>query len=425
MSARPTPLAFAFATLAAWTLLLAILSARMELLLAAVPMLMVFASARPVGDLESLEIDREASRTHLHQDEELTFTITVRSQIDFAALAIFEPTPDRLALIRGCSHRLVSLTRSRILRWKRRFSGRARGRIEVGALYMRAWDRSGLSAIEARSSEAVAVRVYPAIDHLPILPRPPHTQLFFGDHASRTLGEGIEPAELRPFAQGDRIRRVNWPASLRRQRLFVTQHHEERNADLVILLDSLSEVGRLSATSLDYTIRAAASIGASYLARRDRVGFIEYGGYLRWLRPSGGRRQAMRLLDALLPAEVFFTYLGKDLGLLPRRVLPPQAMVIAVSPLIDARFLRALEDLAARGFDLVVVNVSPTALIQACTEDSAAARLALRIWSIERRSLLEQLGRRGILVVDWPCQSPLAPVVAQASRRHGRLAIRP
>ncbi len=218
---------------------------------------------------------------------------------------------------------------------------------------------------------------------------------------------------------------MNWPASLRRQRLFVTQHHEERNADLVILLDSLSEVGRLSATSLDYTIRAAASIGASYLARRDRVGFIEYGGYLRWLRPSGGRRQAMRLLDALLPAEVFFTYLGKDLGLLPRRVLPPQAMVIAVSPLIDARFLRALEDLAARGFDLVVVNVSPTALIQACTEDSAAARLALRIWSIERRSLLEQLGRRGILVVDWPCQSPLAPVVAQASRRHGRLAIRP
>ena len=45
--------------------------------------------------------------------------------------------------------------------------------------------------------------------------------------------------------------------------------------------------------------------------------------------------------------------------MIPRRVLPPQALVIALTPLLDQRTITALLDLRARGFDLAVVDVSP------------------------------------------------------------------
>ena len=45
--------------------------------------------------------------------------------------------------------------------------------------------------------------------------------------------------------------------------------------------------------------------------------------------------------------------------MIPRRMLPPNALVIALSPLLDQRSVGALLDLRARGYDLAVIDVSP------------------------------------------------------------------
>ena len=45
--------------------------------------------------------------------------------------------------------------------------------------------------------------------------------------------------------------------------------------------------------------------------------------------------------------------------MIPRRTLPPNALVIALSPLLDPRSVGALLDLRARGFDLAVIDISP------------------------------------------------------------------
>src|SRR5207244_908660 len=126
-------------------------------------------------------------------------------------------------------------------------------------------------------------------------------------------GEGIEPGEIRPFAPGDRVRHVNWRASLRLGSLYVTQYHHERNADVVLMLDALVHIGPARRTSLDHSVHAAASLAAAYLARKDRVGFVEYGGTLRWVKPGSGPAHYERLLDALVQADVRPTYVAKDL----------------------------------------------------------------------------------------------------------------
>src|SRR5205814_6821972 len=158
---------------------------------------------------------------------------------------------------------------------------------------------------------------------------------------------------------GDRPRHINWRASLRNRQLYVTRFHEEQNADVVLLLDTLSETGVAPFSTLDLTVRAAAAIANAYLARKDRVGFVEFGGFLRWINPATGQRQAETLVEGLLPAATHFSYVVPQLDRLPLRVLPRQALVIALSPLLDERFIKAVVDLAGRGFDVIVVAVSP------------------------------------------------------------------
>ena len=157
-----------------------------------------------------------------------------------------------------------------------------------------------------------------------------------------------------------------------------------------------------------------------HLARKDRVGLIEYGGPFRWVPPGTGRAHRERLLEALLRADVVFSYVRGDVGLVPRRVLPPQALVIAISPLLDAHFERAVVDLAARGYDLVILSPSPIPLVRRTTRQSPSADLACRLWALERRSRAAALHRLGLTVLEWDTREPLEAALAPLSRARRR-----
>jgi uncharacterized protein (DUF58 family) len=291
--------------------------------------------------------------------------------------------------------------------------------LKLGLVHARCWDRAGLRAREVEAVDPKLVRVYPRAVRLRRLPRPRRTQTSVGNYVASTVGEGLEPGDIRPFVAGDRVRHVNWRASLRWQRLYVTQFQQERNADVVLMLDSFAEVGDAPTTTLDASIRAAASLAAAYLARKDRVGFIEYGGLFRTVRPGSGRRQYERVLDALHRAEVAVTYVTRDIALVPKRLLPPQALVIAITPLLERRFEKAVVDLGARGFDVVILSPSPIPLVRRAAERSRTVDLACRLWAIERRDHADTLRRLGIAVVDWDPTASL-DVALDGLARHRR-----
>jgi uncharacterized protein (DUF58 family) len=298
-----------------------------------------------------------------------------------------------------------------------------RGVHELGTIVVHARDRWGVQEWTARHVEGKRVRVYPPIAPLRTVPRPVHTRASVGDYVSAGLGEGIEPGDVRPFAAGDRIRQVNWPASLRLRALHVTQRQRERNADVVVMLDTLVQVGAAPGTTLDHAVRAAASLATAYLARKDRVGLVTYGGTIDWVAPGSGRAHYERVADTLLMAAVVFTFVRKDLlALVPPRVLPRDALVIAVTPLLDARFTMAMLDLAARGVDVVGLVVSPVDLTRAMLADSPVHDLACRLWALERRAQLDELRRHGIAVIEWNPSQPLEIALAGSARRRPRRA---
>ena len=112
-------------------------------------------------------------------------------------------------------------------------------------------------------------------------------------------------------------------------------------------------------------MRATAALAARYLREKDRVGFVSFGGTLNWLLPATGLAQLYRIVDAVLDSRVVLNYAWRNLDVVPRRTLPPHALVLAISPLLDERATDALLDLRARGFDLAVIEVSPIEYVAA------------------------------------------------------------
>jgi uncharacterized protein (DUF58 family) len=202
----------------------------------------------------------------------------------------------------------------------------------------------------------------------------------------------------------------------------VNEHHPERNADVVVFLDSFTEARRGPESTLDQSVRAAAGLLAGYVGLRDRVGFVGFGGIVRWLRPASGMNQLYRVVDALLDTEITLNYAWKGIDLIPPGVLPPQALVVALTPLLDDRSVTALLDLRARGFDLAVVDVSPVPY--ADPGPNEVEQLAYRLWQLQREVIRARYEGVGVSIVEWregtPLVAALEEVIAFRRRvRHG------
>jgi uncharacterized protein (DUF58 family) len=267
------------------------------------------------------------------------------------------------------------------------------------------------------------LKVYPSEELVRSLLRPQDTQVFSGNHVAREKGEGIEFADLRPFVAGDRVRRVNWRASARRGQLWVNEHHAERNADVVIFLDSFAELGQPGGSTLDAALRAASSLAARYLRDKDRVGFVSFGGTLNWLLPATGATQLYRIVDSMLDTRVALNYAWKDLDVIPPRTLPPRALVLAVSPLLDDRSVSALLDVRGRGFDLVVIEISPLSFLP--PPEGRLAETAQRIWRLRREAMRGRFEQAGVPVAVWDEERPLAAALEEVTsfRHRARIAL--
>ncbi len=292
----------------------------------------------------------------------------------------------------------------------------------LGPLYTRARDPLGFLVWEATAPTRPQLRTYPREDVLRRVLQPRETQVFSGNEVSRRKGEGIEFADIRLRGPGDPLNRINWRASARRNELWVNESHPERNTDVIIFVDSFIEARLGDKGTLDLAVRATSTIADAYVRRRDRVGLISFGGILRWLVPGTGLVQLYRIVDALLDTQIILSYYWKEIDVIPRRMLPPNALVIALSPLLDQRSVGALLDLRARGYDLAVIDVSPVPFV--ARPPAGLDAVAHDLWVLRRDALRHRLQRAGVAVVEWTEERPLQSVLEEVRefRRYTRHA---
>jgi uncharacterized protein (DUF58 family) len=153
------------------------------------------------------------------------------------------------------------------------------------------------------------------------------------------------------------------------------------------------------------------------------VSFVEYGGYSRRLRSSSGHRHFMTTLEWLLDVRSRGG-MESPPTLFGGNVVSPNALVVVLTPLIDARSAAMLARMARGGRFVVAVDTLPAEILEGLGNgtgerwlaDSEFTAVAAKVWRLQRANTIDQLREHGIPVVAWAGAGSLDEVLRQASR---------
>lgn len=395
---------------AAVALAFAVLLRRPELLALATPALWALLTTPRTAEPGTLLFD--AGPEELRAEEGVPRSLRVDLVLDrpVPALRAALALPAELAdtALRAEAHRAARLDLTAEV------TARRWGRHRAGPLRLDLLGAGGLRAATAVVPLSLDLLVLPAPLPVRTASAPRLLPDRVGEHVTRAAGPGVEPVAVRPFATGDAVRRVNWRVSSRRPQLHVTVPAAERSVDLVLVVDALSDVGTAPDTSLDRAVRTASGLAVRWLRDRDRVGLVVLGSTLRWLTPATGRVQQQRVAEQVLRAWAPPGQVPPQVDRVPRAALPPGAVVVLVSPLLDDRALDAVAALRERSRRLLVVDVLAGVEPQVDRRDPTGA-LALRLWRLERAALVHRLRTLGTPVLQ-PAEGGLDRLVALALR---------
>jgi uncharacterized protein (DUF58 family) len=382
---RPSPLTRAIVTCAAAALAVAVIGGYGQLVAFAAPL---------VGVLVSIGWQRAVPKVHVHaepgsqrcfESEETRFTVWATAETGDAAVDLTIATVGgmRLETAEPASRQSQTVVVAAD-KWGRypivaRVNVVSRGGLVQG---------TGLA-------DAANVFVFPLAS--PQSTAIPRTELLdrLGTHLTRHIGPGVEYADIRRYVPGDQLRTVNWPVSARRGSLHVTERLTDRAADVVVLIDGYPQPPGPATEATDRIVRGAVQVVQSALRSGDRTGVVALGDrHPRWLGADIGRRQFYRILDAVLAAGDGFENTPGTLA--PRAAVPPGAIVIAFSTLLDTEFALALIDLRKRGHTVVAVDV-----LEGAPFEEERDRLVARMWSLQRSFMYRDMGTIGVDVVSW------------------------
>ncbi len=109
-----------------------------------------------------------------------------------------------------------------------------------------------------------------------------------GNNLSAFHGEGFEFAELREYAYGDDVRKIDWKTTARLGKPFVKVYHEERELNVVVstLLSGSTFFGTIRPTN-EFIIEIMALLGFGAIRNKDLFSHILYADKLyRYSKPS-------------------------------------------------------------------------------------------------------------------------------------------
>ncbi|HEV2451552.1 MAG TPA: DUF58 domain-containing protein [Streptosporangiaceae bacterium] len=398
------------ATVALLALAAALVSGHAALMLLAAPLLATAAAAPRGRRPKAVDVTIVASPERCFEGEEVELILTTAPGDVMDEISSRLELPDGLSLVSGAVVQSEIRAGRAEARWT--ISPAIWGRHQLGTVHVTCRSRGGVwTATLALPAGTIDVYPRPPVTRARLVP--PDLLRRIGEHTGRAAGEGIELTAVRPYLPGDRLRDVNWAATSRRRQLHVNQRAAQRAADLVVMIDAFSEVGPPGDSTIDTSVHGAAALVSAYLRIGDRAGVVTLGGMLRWLGPAPGERQFYRIAETVLDLR-YDSEVMPDLGRIPRTALPPGALVVLFSPLLDPRTLTAISDLQARGFSLVVVDVLRQDPPE--TQPPKLASLALRLWRLDREVLRSGLANAGVPVISWGAGEELDAVLAPVRR---------
>jgi uncharacterized protein (DUF58 family) len=251
-----------------------------------------------------------------------------------------------------------------------------------------------------------------------------------GIHRKRRRGEGMEFHQLREYRDGDSLRQIDWKATARLRRLISREYQDERDQQVVILLDGGRRMrardGELS--HFDHTLNAVLLLAYVALREGDAAGLLTFAGDERWLPPKKTGAALDDLLQALYdvqPSMAPSDYLEAAKLCLTR--IRKRSLIVVVTNLRDEdddTLAPALRLLRQRHL-VLLASLRERSLewtLQQPVQDFDGALLhgAIHEYLDQRRQAFDRIHAQGVISLDvLPEQLPVALVNRYLALKRG------
>lgn len=315
----------------------------------------------------------------------------------------------------------------------------ARGHANFGAAHLQVISPSGLWQRVHRIGPSTSVKVFPDFSRL--LGHSLHATdrriRSSGILRQRQRGEGTDFRHLREYRDGDSVRSIDWKATARQQKPIVREYQEERDQQIVFLLDTGRRMLAQDSTGahFDHALNAVLTVGFLAQKQGDAVGLMSFGNdsqdQYRWIAPHKGRIGLDRLITGtydLQPSENTPDYIQAASAL--SQHLSKRALVIIITNLRDEddQAMQTACALLSRQHMVLCASLRETALDAAIAAPVQQLSDALRsaaatLYMEQRQKAIQRLGLRAHNLLDTsPPQLAMALVNRYMDIKHsGRL----
>ncbi len=255
-----------------------------------------------------------------------------------------------------------------------------RGWFYLGPTQIESGDIFGLFRIKREFKSPSRLLVVPYTVDIEEFPAP--FGLLSGGRALRQKTVEVTPyaAGVREYVPGDPLKRIHWPTSARKGKIFVKEFERDPLAEVWIFIDAKADVHyrndeekpqtlsdlwwvkekrefSLPSSSEEYAVSIAASLSKYYIRQKREVGLAAAGQNYMVLPAERGERQLGKILEALavLRAEgemPFWGLVGSQFAHLGRG-----SIVVLISPSSDENILTMVIEILQRGLIPVVILI--------------------------------------------------------------------
>lgn len=178
-----------------------------------------------------------------------------------------------------------------------------RGPFSIASCFVRVPSPWRLWESVYRAGDESAIKVYPdfsAITAYTILATDNHESQI-GIKRKPRRGEGLEFLQLRDYRNGDSLRQVDWKATARRRELISKEYQDERDQQIVLLIDSGRRMRAKddALSHFDHSLNALLLVSYIALRQGDSVSVMSFGRSHRWVAPQKGVGAMKTILNGM------------------------------------------------------------------------------------------------------------------------------
>ena len=184
--------------------------------------------------------------------------------------------------------------------------------------------------------------------------------IFGGEYHSTFKGTGMEFAEVREYYPGDDIRNIDWNVTARMGKPYIKKFDEERELNIVLLVDlSCSNVyGSKNSLKSDIIVELSSILSLSAIKNNDKVSLLLFTDKIElYIPPNKGKSHVLRVIREIIyhKPDALKTDISFAVDYL-QKVIKRKSIVFLLSDFIDDGYKKSLK-LLNKKHDLICMNI--------------------------------------------------------------------